>query len=150
MKNYKFGFSLKCLLLYLLQLFPNIIWMLFPPENDILAGNSASYEIFNDNEHIFGILTIAILILVMNKSSKKTKYTNIFKGLAFLCLAGYYISWVFYLSGAASPWLLVLGIAGMVPFYFFFIGLWQKNYLVLIPCIIFAITHIAITCSNYL
>ncbi|MHB8105886.1 MAG: hypothetical protein ACYDH4_00445 [Candidatus Cryosericum sp.] len=48
-----------------------------------------------------------------------------------------------------SPWLLIAGLAGMPPLYFFFAGLWMKNYVVLIPCTIFGIAHVAITCSTY-
>ena len=129
MKNYVFGFSLTGLILYVLQLFPNIIWMLIPPANNVLVKNSSLYPILN---------------------KKGEKNSGIYIGLAIIFLAGYYISWIFYYQGVVSPWLLIIGLAAMPPLYFLFVGLWMKNYIVILPCIIFEIAHIAITCSNYL
>jgi hypothetical protein len=148
MKNYVFGFSLTGLILYVLQLFPNIIWMLIPPANNVLVKNSSLYPIFNIIEQVFGIMTVALLILILNKKGEKN--SGIYIGLAIIFLAGYYISWIFYYQGVVSPWLLIIGLAAMPPLYFLFVGLWMKNYIVILPCIIFEIAHIAITCSNYL
>ena len=143
-----FGFSLTGLVLYALQLLPNIIWMLVPPANNVLAKNSSSYPIFNIMEQAFGIMTVALLILIINK--KNGRNSGLYILLAVMFLAGYYISWILYYQGMVSPWLLIIGIAAMPPLYFLFAGLWMKNYVVLLPCVIFGITHIAITCSNYL
>ena len=148
MKNYMFGFSLAGLMLYALQLFPNIIWMLAPPVNNVLTKNSSPYPIFNIIEEVFGIMTVALLILLINKESGRNG--SLYMVCAILFLAGYYISWILYYQGIVSPWLLIVGLAAMPPLYFAFISLWMKNYASLIPCVIFGITHIAITCSTYL
>lgn len=148
MKNYKFGFSPTGLILYALQLLPNIIWMLVPPANNILAENTSAYPILNIIEQAFGITTVAMLILLINKGGGKN--SKLYIELAILFLAGYYIAWIFYYIGVASPWLLIIGIAAMPPLYFLFVGLWMRNYAVLIPCVIFGVAHITITCSNYL
>lgn len=68
MKNYVLGFSLMGLILYALQLLPNIIWMLAPPANNVLTENSSAYPILNIIEQVFGIMTVALLILLINKS----------------------------------------------------------------------------------
>ncbi|MFC3749581.1 hypothetical protein [Paenibacillus sp. GCM10012306] len=148
MKNYVLGFSLTGLLLYALQLLPNIVWMLSPPANNVLTKNSSVYPILNITEQVFGIMTVALLILLINKSSERN--SAIYLGLALLFLIGYYIAWVLYYNGVVAPWLLIIGIAAMPPLYFFFVGLWMKNYVVLIPSVIFGIAHIVITSSNYL
>ena len=147
-KKYRFGFSLAGLLLYALQLLPNILWMLAPPANNLLAKNSSPYPILNILEQVFGVATVALLILLINKG--RGRNPKLFVGLAILFLAGYYLSWILYYQGVVSPWLLIIGIAAMPPLYFFFSGLWLKNYIVLIPCTIFGVIHIAITCSSYL
>lgn len=147
MKNYVFGFSLMGLILYALQLLPNIIWMLAPPANNVLTKNSSAYPILNILEQVFGIMTVALLILLINKDGGRN--SNLYIGLAILFLVVYYIAWIFYYKGVVSPWLLITGIAAMPPLYFLFVGLWMKNYISLIPCVIFGVTHIAITCSNY-
>lgn len=136
------------LLLYALQLFPNLIWMVVPPANDVLTKNSSALPILNIIERVFGIMTIVLLILLVNKDGVRN--STLYFGLAVLFLAGYYIAWIFYYKGVVSPWLLVLGIASMPPLYFLFVALWMRNYIALIPCVIFGVVHIAITCSNYL
>lgn len=148
MKNYIFGFSLIGFILYILQLFPNIIWMLIPPTNNVLMENSSVYPILNIIEQVFGIMTVALLILLINKGGKSNRKLYII--LAILFLAGYYAAWILYYKGMVSPWLLIIGLAAMPPLYFLFVGLWMRNYVVLIPCVVFGVTHIAITCSNYL
>ncbi len=148
MKNYVFGFSLMGLMLYALQLLPNIIWILTPPANNVLTKNSSVYPILNIIEQVFGIMTVVLLILLINKGDGRN--SNLYIGLAILFLVGYYIAWIFYYKGVVSPWLLITGIAAMPPLYFLFAGLWMKNYVALIPCVIFGVAHITNTCSNYL
>jgi hypothetical protein len=131
-----------------MQLLPNIIWMLTPPANNVLTKNSSPYQILNIIEQVFGIMTVAVLILLINKNAERNN--TLYLGLAILFLLGYYFAWVFYYRGVVSPWLLIAGIAAMPPLYFIFVGLWMNNYVALIPCVIFGITHIAITCSTYL
>jgi hypothetical protein len=91
---------------------------------------------------------VALLILLINKGGKSNRKLYII--LAILFLTGYYAAWILYYKGMVSPWLLIIGLAAMPPLYFLFAGLWMRNYVVLIPCVIFGVTHIAITCSNYL
>jgi hypothetical protein len=93
-------------------------------------------------------MTVALLIVLKNKNGGRN--SSLYLGLAILFLVGYYSAWIFYFNGVVSPWLLIIGIAAMPPLYFLCAGLWMKNYVALISCIIFGITHIAITCSNYL
>ncbi len=148
MKNYVLGFSLVGLGLYALQLLPNIIWMVAPPANNVLTKNSSPYPLMNIVEGTFGILTVAVLILILRKGGQRGN--GLFLGLAGLFLLGYYVAWFFYYRGVVAPWLLIGGIAAIPPLYFFFAGLWMKNYVALIPCVIFAAAHIFITCSTYL
>ncbi len=148
MRNYAFGFSLVGLGLYALQLLPNVIWMLAPPANNVLTKNSSAYPILNIIEQVLGITTVAVLILVIDKGGGRN--SSLYLGAAILFLLGYYVAWIFYYRGVVSPGLLILGIAAMPPLYFFFAGLWMKNYVALIPCVIFGVTHVAITCSTYL
>lgn len=148
LKNYTLGFSFAGLGLYGLQLLPNIIWMLAPPIDNVLSKNSSAIPVLNVIEALFGILTVAVLVLVRNKADGRNG--RIYIMFAALFLAGYYIAWILYYQGVVSPWLLIAGIAAMPPLYFLLAGLWMKNYIVVIPCVIFGVTHIIITCSNYL
>ena len=148
LSNYEFGFSPTGLLLYALQLLPNILWMLRPPANNVLARNRSSRPILNFIEAVFGIATVILLIFL--KTMDGARESPVYIGSAFLFLAGYYVAWFFYYRGVVAPWLIIIGMAAMPPLYFIFVGLWMKNYFVLIPCVIFGIAHVTITCSNYL
>lgn len=146
--NYELGFSLTGLILYALQLFPNIIWKIAPPVNDVLNKNSSTRPTLNNIEQVFGILTVVLLIFLINTGVGI--YSNFYIGLAIIFLIGYYIAWILYYKGLVNPWLLIIGIAAMPPLYFLFIGFWLNNFVMIIPCIIFGVTHITITYSNYL
>ncbi|WP_019909544.1 hypothetical protein [Paenibacillus sp. HW567] len=148
MRKYGIQFSPVGLLFYALQLLPNIIWMLMPPANNVLSKNSSSYNILNIIEGLFGVLTVILMIFLIHKGEGSN--STLYMGMAALFLLLYYISWIFYYSGVVAPWLLIIGIASMPPLYFFFVGLWMNNYILLIPCAIFGITHIVITSMNYL
>ena len=143
------AFSLAGLLLYALQLLPNILWIAMPPANDVLKHNSSPHAAVNLVEQVFGIATAALLIIVITRAGNEgTNSSWLLLGAAGF-LAGYYAAWVLYYRGNVSPWLLVSGIAAMPPLYFFFVAGWMKDYLALVPCVIFGIAHIAITWSNY-
>lgn len=147
--GYVIAFSLAGLLLYALQLLPNIIWLAMPPANDVLKHNSSPHAAVNLVEQVFGIATVALLIIVITRAGTEGANSSwlLLCGAAFL--AGYYAAWVLYYRGNVSPWLLVIGIAAMPPLYFIFVASWMKDYLALVPCAIFGIAHIAITWSNY-
>jgi hypothetical protein len=146
-KSFNIRFSLVGLLLYGLQLLPNIIWKLAPPANNVLSQNASSSNILNFIEGFFGMVTVILMVVNIGRSIERG--SNIYIGFAFLFLALYYLSWVLYYSGIVSPWLLILGIAAMPPMYFFFSALWMNNYVLLVPCVIFGVAHIVITSSNY-
>jgi len=148
MNNIEFGFSLTGLVVYALQLLPNLVWIIKPPVNNVLTKNSSPHRLLNTCEQVFGILTVVGLILLIYKGN--TTSNNSYLGLAILFLVGYYIAWIFYYRGVVSPWLLITGIAAMPPLYFFFAALWMNKFIVLVPCLIFGIVHIFITCATYL
>jgi hypothetical protein len=147
--GYVIAFSLAGLLLYALQLLPNIIWLAMPPANDVLKHNSSPLAAVNLVEQVFGIATVALLIIVITRAGTEGTNSSWLLLCAAVFLAGYYAAWVLYYQGNVSPWLLVVGIAAMPPLYYVFVASWMKDYLALVPCVIFGIAHIAITWSNY-
>ena len=147
--GYVIAFSLTGLLLYALQLMPNIIWLAMPPANDVLKHNSSPHAALNLIEQVFGLATVALLIIVISKAGTEGRNSSWLLLCAILFLAGYYVAWVLYYKGNVSSWLLVVGIAAMPPLYYFFVASWMKDYLALIPCVIFGIAHVTITWSNY-
>ncbi len=148
--GYAVAFSLTGLILYVLQLLPNIVWLAMPPANDVLKHNSSPHAALNVVEQTFGFVTVALLIIVVSRVGTQGRNGSWLLVCAAGFLAAYYLAWVLYYQGNVSGWLLVLGIAAMPPVYFFFVASWMKNYLALIPCAIFGIAHVAITWSNYM
>lgn len=149
MKNYKFGFSIRGFLAFVLVMIPNIIWMVKPPVNDVLAKNSSIYPALDMTGHISQAIMLAILFLIINKDKTTNGKVKSCISLAILCLIGYYISWGFYYLGMVDSWLLIV-MAFLPSVFFIFVEIWLKNYIAIIPSIVFVIAHIAITCSNYL
>lgn len=149
MKNYRIGFSIKGLLIMMLVMIPNIIWVFVPPANNPLAYNSTTYPIFDIIENGSQIVMFIVLILLVRKDKNGDGNAKIYLGLASLFLACYYVLWVMYFAGRIYP-LALVGMALFPPLYYFFVALWIRNRIALIPCVIFGLTHIVITCSNYL
>ena len=149
-EGYAVAFSLTGLVLYVLQLLPNIVWIAVPPTNDVLKHNNSPHAALNLIEQLFGMVTVALLIIVVSKVGTQGRNGFWLLACAAGFLAAYYVAWILYYQGNVSGWLLVLGIAAMPPLYFFFAASWMKNYAALIPCTIFGIAHVAITWSNYM
>jgi len=146
--NYKIRFSIKGLIIYWLLLVPNIIWQLFPPINNVLLSSATSYPILDGVEWFFRTLILLILIFLVNKELSKNKTS--YKWVAISFLAIYYVSWILYYLGIVNPWLIILGMVITPTFYFFFSGIWLRNYILLIPTVIFGIFHFIISILNYL
>ena len=116
--GYAIAFSLTGLLLYALQLLPNIIWLATPPANDVLKYNSSPHAALNLVEQVFGIATVALLIIVITRAGTEGRNSSALLVCAAVSLVGYYAAWVLYYRGKVSSWLLVVGIAAMPPLYY--------------------------------
>ncbi|MBK1813252.1 hypothetical protein JHL18_21760 [Clostridium sp. YIM B02505] len=149
MKSYRLGFSLKGFVAFMVVMIPNIVWIIAPPVNDPIAGNNALYPIIDILLVASQVIMIALLIIIIPNENMNSKSIKIYFKLACLCLLGYYVSWFCYYTGMVYP-LMLVGMAVLPSIYFILIELWLKNYIAIIPSIIFGITHIAITCSNYI
>lgn len=150
LKQHRFGFSLYALLVFVLQELPYLPWAIWPPRENPLAGNAAAYPWLEITEKAAGILTLALLILLIRKDGEKPSFKNRFFTLAAICLAGYYASWIAYFSGVTSGWLIVIGLTALVPVYYLFVALWLKNRLAVIPCAAFIVAHTTVNVMNFL
>lgn len=147
--RYKFGFSWKGLVLYLLQALPNIFWVTMPPTNDVLVANADPYPVLDIAEYILGISIIFLLVLLCNQDSSPSKYARLYRALAVAFLLAYYVGWIFYYRGIVSPGLLIGVLVASPPIYFFFSGLWLKNHIVSVLSIPFLFFHVLLGFLNY-
>lgn len=147
MKNYSLGFSFRGLIFYGAQLLPNIAWRLFPPANDVLAQNTSPYLWLDITEWTLGILTILILVFVVNRQGG-----SLGVGPLIVCtvlMFVYYISWGFYLFGVIHPWFLMLGMVLVPPVYFLCAGLWLRNRVIILPALLFLVSHVSVYLTNF-
>jgi len=150
MKKYKTGFSLKGLIGSLLVILPNVIWVIVPPTNDVLAQNSVEIPALDLIMNICRIALIALLVLVVNKAEEEGKNTRHFLAAAILCLLAYYASWVMFYAGGINPWLFIIGLATVPSLYFILLALWLGNKPALVPGAVFALLHITVTAMGFL
>ena len=88
--DYVITFSLTGLLLYALQLLPNVIWLAIPPTNDVLKHNSSPHAALNLVEQFFGFATVALLIIVIRRAGTEGRNSPWLLLCAAFFLAGYY------------------------------------------------------------
>lgn len=149
-KHYRVCFSLYGFAAFLLQELPYLPWLLWPPADNPLAGNAPVNVFLGTLEQAGGVLTIALLILVVRKSVVRPGFKSPLFFAAVSCLAVYYICWMCYFAGFTNSWLIVLGLSAVVPIYYFFVALWTKNYFAVVTATLFFIGHTGSNAVNYL
>jgi len=150
LEQFKIGFSIFGFLAFVLQELPYIPWLLWPPLDNPLQNNNPANIILGILEQAGGILTVALLILIVRKTKGKVNFINIYIQLAVFCLLLYYASWVLYFLGFTNVWLIVIGLSAAVPLYYLFISLWLKNDFAIITSILFFIGHTGSNFLNYM
>lgn len=119
--------------------------------NNPLMEMVNTYPLLDIFEKILGISTIISMIFIVNS---KVDLFNSFKEkiyliISIILLIGYYLGWIFYFSGYQSLYFVLITLVGFPPLYYMFIGLWRKNYLVVIIGILFLFVHIANVWTSY-
>jgi len=150
LKQYKVGFSIYGLIAFALQEIPYLPWFLLPLADNPLANNIPKNMLFGTLEKFGGVLTVALSIIVINKSLIHPKFNSRFFLVSAFCLIAYYVCWIFYFSGFTNAWLIVIGLSAIVPIYYFFIALWLRNYFAVFVSIIFFIGHTGSNIINFL
>lgn len=147
MKHYRFGFSPYGLLAVALVMLPNLLYVFAAPPNDVLAGNAASFALWNVLENIGRFALMAVLAFV--RPTRTTRRKALPAVLALCALAAYYVLWALYFAGAVHS-LLLLGLAVFPVLFFLGAALWIPNLPAFIPLALFGAVHIVITTANYL
>lgn len=145
--KYQIQLSWTMLLLYFIQLFPNILWMLIPVENNILASNEGMTPFIDGLEHTLGIMLVCSMILLKPTVQKEATHKKLYCIIAGGCIISYYFCWIAYYAGNRSGMLFFL-MAALPPIYFLMISFWRKHRILSLITISFAIVHIAITYQN--
>lgn len=147
MKNYKIGFSFVGIIAVILIMIPNILFLFITPPIDSLSSNEARFWLWNILENIGRFGMMISLCVIINKNDKR--HNRVLDLTAIFLLLVYYVLWIAYFKGMQSG----LGLAGMAlfPSVFFLLISWKlRNMFAFSFSLVFAITHIAITSSNFL
>lgn len=127
---------------------PNIIWMICPPADNPLYGNSSSVSVLNVVMSVVQWIMLAMLIVIKSEEYKRGGNNIYYIVICGICLAIYYVSWICYYFGIYSP-IMFVGMAVEPSVYFIVLAIWQRNYISLPPALIFAVIHICITVGNF-
>ncbi len=147
MKNYKLGFDVWGLLLFLIIMLPNFIWFAVPAPNDILRADSVT-EAIDIIASICQVLMVAVLCVIINKDNKKISISPLIIATIACCLL-YFTSWIFYYIGITNA-VVILGLTVPPCLAFLFFALDRKNMLAVIPISIFTVCHLIYGTVNFI
>ena len=137
----KIRFNIYGLLLFLIIMIPNIIWLIVPAKNDILRVESIT-PLVDNIASIFQAMMILCLCFINKKQENKYGVSSI------LCVALYFISWaLYYCSIVNVAIILAMCILPCLAFVFYEIKI--RNWLALIPTLIFSVLHLVYGIINF-
>ena len=148
-----FGLFFLGIILFFIQEIPYLIMPFIKLANNPLMEMLDTYPILNIFEKVLGIATVLSLIFIVNDDTQSLFPTllkeKMFLFMSIIFLLGYYIGWIFYFNGYQSLILVLIMLVGFVPLYYTFIGLWRKNYIVVIMGVLFLLAHLANVWTSY-
>lgn len=147
MKKYRIGFSPIGIFAVCLVMLPNLVFLFAAPPINVLSNNEGDFSLWNLLENVGRFGMMITLCLIVNRSPMRKISLLDFSALISLMI--YFVLWRFYFSGITNGMMLT-GMA-VFPSIFFLLAAWKlRNPLALSFTILFALTHITITASNFL
>ena len=116
-KNYYLGISFIGITAFVIQEIPYIVMPLIKPASNPIMNMSNEIKWIGTVQGIFGILSMILLILIN------------------------FIGWILYYMGYQYGWLIIITQFAVVPLYYLFLGLWQRNYLLAGTAVPFFVIH---------
>jgi len=145
--NYKFGFDIWGLILFLLIMLPNFVWFAVPARNDILRNPSLT-PLLDLAASVFQVIMVSALCMIVNKSRQKPVGKTVLFAIIFSIVL-YYIGWCLYYSGIVNPAvILILCAAPCLAFILFSAS--RKNFAALASAIIFSVCHVLFGIVNFI
>lgn len=147
LKKYKMGFDIWGLVVFLIIMIPNFIWSAVPAPNDILRTESVT-KVIDAIGSIAQVAMIFALCAFINNERNKLSFTkNIITMIC--CIVIYDCSWVFYYLGVTNG-LVILGLTILPCMAFLFFAIDRKNYISVIPIVIFSVCHMVFGVANFI
>ena len=146
LQNYRFGFDVWGLLLFLLVMLPNFIWFAVPAPNDVLRAESVT-PVVDAIASVCQVLTIACLCFLINEARGKLRFSPLVIA-AVICVAIYYLGWALYYSGIANTWvILLMTLPPCLSFILFAAD--RKNLPAVLFASVFAVGHLIFALVNF-
>lgn len=146
-KNQYLGFWFLGLVLFAIQEIPYMIMPLIPLDANPVMEMPTNSVFLDVCEKIFGVLSVAVMVLIVNKDNRffsvKTKSEIAFFSVAAVIILMNFIGWILYYCGLQSVAIMIVFIFVLPPLYYLFIGLWRKNYFLVAVAVIFFIIHLS-------
>lgn len=147
LKNYRLGFDLWGLGLFLLIMLPNFIWFAYPAPNDVLRGESVT-PVIDAIAQVFQVIIAAALCVVISITRDRPMKRGYLAGVA-VCVALYFTGWAAYYAGIANAAVILdLCLAPCGAFLVFALG--RKNGLALVSAGVFTICHFIFAIVNFI
>lgn len=153
-KNQYLGLWLLGVVFFAVQELPYMIMPLIPLQTNPVMNMPTNSLFLDICEKIFGVLCVAVMILIVNKDNKlfsvKTKSEIVFFSAAIAMIALNFIGWILYFCGMQSVAIMIIFIFALPPLYYLFIGLWRKNYFLVGTGGLFFVIHLTNAFINLL
>lgn len=146
-KNYRIGFDVWALVLFLIIMVPNFIWFAIPAPKDIMRVESLTTTIDTVGS-ICQALMIGSLCFVVRRDKAKLKMTGLIMAVMGCCLI-YFVSWIFYYTGMTNA-VAMLGLTVPPCLAFLLFAVNRKNMVALVPTVAFTICHLLYSFYNYI
>ena len=148
MKNYRIGFSLYGLIIVALQSAPNIVWALFPPSVNSLAGNASSVPVIEYGEHVLGVAIVILLLFLVRRGQEKRLPKSKTAIVAYVIIGLYWLCWFLYFR-AIQPLPIIYAMVVLPPIAFFCAGIAEKVYPISGASVAFLVFHSMVALENF-
>lgn len=146
LKEYKLGFNIYGLFLFLIIMTPNFIWFAVPAPNDVLRADSVT-EVIDTIASVCQVLMVIALCVFVNIKSHKFHITPLIMFVIICCLI-YFASRAGYYVGVVNTGVILgLTISPCLAFMCFAID--RKNMIAVVPISIFLICHLIYGIVNF-
>lgn len=151
-KNQYVGFFAVGLILFLLQELPYIVMPFISLDSNPLMEMQDASVILNLIEKVLGVSSIVTMLFLVHAEDKwfslKTSKEKIYFGIAMAAIVGYFVGWIFYVNGFQSLPLMLCTLVALPPIYYALIGMWRRNYVLVVLGSLFFVAHVANVWNN--
>lgn len=145
-KDYRFGFDIWGLVLFILIMLPNFIWFAIPAPDDVLRNESVT-PVIDSVAQVFQVVMIASMCVIINKNCNRPMNRQYITGIASFIFI-YFLGWIMYYTGIVNALItLDLCIAPCMAFLLFTVA--RRNIVALTSTCAFMICHVTYGIINF-